>query len=293
MFALQLSNMCVFVQHIFAAANLLLIADTSYMFVLQLTSCCVHFCLQGRHRTKLWAKIEEILDKKESSAGLVQFKLKLLGIEKPVWVVSGNLSQGVASNYKNDLGLARNAKAKVDRVVAEEQKEFMQQSPASKETKKKQLKSLDPLKVASKFGKYISLSQMYHHAINKILATKISERKSVREKVLQQLPHLSDYVVSNLKVDNFFSGQLVPWTNETPVFEVAKDQSGAMRCTVCEKTFHFAGLSRALYHVTCKAHHQCCKKKKQKSTSASSAAVLQEQMQTTLGTHEVSCMIYI
>lgn len=246
--------------------------------------------MQGRRKNKLWTKIEEIIASKESSAGLVQFRLKIVGVQKPVWVVASNLSAGVSSNFKAGLDLPSNAKAKVDRVVAEEQKTFLQASPASKAKKSRQFKELDPLRSASLCGKWIATAQTYIHAINQILTAKPNERKTVREKLLRALPYKSNYVTNNLSVDHFFSGRLVQWKNEQPVFHSVKDKPGFLRCTVCEKDFKFPALSRVLYHVTSICHHKNCKEQIQKNSSAPSAAVLQEQINTTLGTVKSSLM---
>ena len=215
-----------------------------------------------------------------------------MGVEKAVWVVSTNLSAGVASNFKASLPLKRGAKAQVNRCLADEQKKFLLNSPVSKSKKVQQFKDLNPIKMAARTLKWSTVCQTYVRAINKILDTKTSKRKAVRKQVVAQLPHFSNYVQDNLAIDNFLSGRLVQWQKKEPVLQPLKSQPGMLRCMACEKNFKFPALARALYHVTCKDHHACCRKQNDKRSAEQSAQVLKEELKTA-SSKILFCFVYL
>ena len=53
-----------------------------------------------------------------------KYEIKLIGVDKPVWVNEKKLSKGVHKTYQADGSLAKGAKALVNRGFVIEQKEF-------------------------------------------------------------------------------------------------------------------------------------------------------------------------
>ena len=81
-----------------------------------------------KKKTRLWAQVEQIQQCKDTLFGTgKKYCLQLVGVEKVLWVKSSDLSKGVAETYQADGSLAKNAKARVDRVYYQKQKEFLDQ----------------------------------------------------------------------------------------------------------------------------------------------------------------------
>ena len=79
-----------------------------------------------KQRGKLWGLIEEIKECKPSRHGNgVLYHVKLVGVERLVWVHQNNLSKDVHKNYNTDGSVANNAKAYVNRGFVKEQKKFL------------------------------------------------------------------------------------------------------------------------------------------------------------------------
>ena len=81
----------------------------------------------GRKKSgKLWGQLEKIVESKpDRFASGQRYYVKLIGVDKPVWVLAKDLSKGVAKNYEADGCLVKGAKALVNRGFVMHQKTFL------------------------------------------------------------------------------------------------------------------------------------------------------------------------
>ena len=77
------------------------------------------------HRTKLWGKVERIDGSKEAKFGAKKYHVKLVGVEKLIWILAKDLSAGCVSSVDAGRSLPKHAKAHVNRGLVEKQKEFL------------------------------------------------------------------------------------------------------------------------------------------------------------------------
>lgn len=54
----------------------------------------------------------------ESNVFGTKYKTKLIGVDKLIWVIVKDFSNGVLQCYKNEIDLPKSARARVDRVYA-------------------------------------------------------------------------------------------------------------------------------------------------------------------------------
>ena len=80
-----------------------------------------------KHRAKLWGKIERIVGSKTTRYGSEKYQVKLVGVDKLIWVLGKELSKGVLESHKSGSTLAKTAKALVDRGYVTEQRNFLTQ----------------------------------------------------------------------------------------------------------------------------------------------------------------------
>ena len=73
-------------------------------------------------RAKLWGKLEAIKSCKDSKFGGKKYEVKLVGVEKIIWVLAKDLSAGVVEKYNLDEPLPKNAKVHVNRGYVQTQK---------------------------------------------------------------------------------------------------------------------------------------------------------------------------
>ena len=78
-----------------------------------------------KQKTKLWGKIEEIKRCTTTAIFGKKYQLKLLGVDKLLWVIAKDLSKGVVETYDTDGSLLKNGKACVDRVYVKQQESFL------------------------------------------------------------------------------------------------------------------------------------------------------------------------
>ena len=79
-----------------------------------------------KQKGKLWGQVEDIVQCKPARFGNgSKYEIKLIGVDKPVWVNEQKLSKGVHKTYQADGSLAKGAKALVNRGFVIEQKEFL------------------------------------------------------------------------------------------------------------------------------------------------------------------------
>lgn len=80
-----------------------------------------------RPKTKLWGKIESIVASKTTRFASKKYQVKLVGVEKLIWVLDKELSTGVVAAHHSGNTLPKHAKARVDRGYVTKQKEFLLQ----------------------------------------------------------------------------------------------------------------------------------------------------------------------
>ena len=66
---------------------------------------------------------------KTTKFGAKKYQIKLVGIEKSIWVTGNHLSSGVVAGYDEGSTLPKNAKAQVDRAYVDKQKKSITQVP--------------------------------------------------------------------------------------------------------------------------------------------------------------------
>ena len=86
--------------------------------------CCFIIYWQTRQKAKLWGKIKQVLQRRNSVFGNT-FLIKLIGVTKQLWVQESDLSCGVAASFKAGKPLPTTAKALVNRKYADEQKQYL------------------------------------------------------------------------------------------------------------------------------------------------------------------------
>ena len=82
-----------------------------------------------KHRTKLWGKIARIVAVKTTKFSQKKYQVKLVGVDKLLWVYAHELSKGVVDSFKSGT-LCKNAKALVDRGYVLEQRKFYKNQEA-------------------------------------------------------------------------------------------------------------------------------------------------------------------
>ena len=90
----------------------------------------VRVCSTGMGRSlkpKLWAKLEVIKACSQSKFNTIKYQVKLVGVEKLIWVFAKDLSEGVVENHQLKQRLPKNAKVRVDRGYVQTQKQFLKQ----------------------------------------------------------------------------------------------------------------------------------------------------------------------
>ena len=79
-----------------------------------------------KQNAKLWGQVEKIVQCKPARfGGGSKYEIKLVGVEKFVWVHEQHLSKGVHKNYQADGSLKKGATAQVNRAYVAEQKKFL------------------------------------------------------------------------------------------------------------------------------------------------------------------------
>ena len=80
-----------------------------------------------RLQTKLWGKLEGIKVCKQAKFNQTKYQVKLVGVEKLIWVFGRDLSEGVVERHKLEQPLPKHAKVRVDRGYVQTQKQFLKQ----------------------------------------------------------------------------------------------------------------------------------------------------------------------
>ena len=78
-----------------------------------------------KQKGKLWGQVERIVQSKASRFGGTKYEVKLIGVDKSVWVQEKQLSKSVHKTYQTDGSLTTGAMAQVNRGYVIEQRKFL------------------------------------------------------------------------------------------------------------------------------------------------------------------------
>jgi hypothetical protein len=112
-------------------------------------------------RQKLWAVIDRIETSRDVTTGMgKKYLVHLVDGTKPVWVLSMDLSPGVAKNYDECQTTPKKAKAKVNRGFV---------NKPSDKTKRVLFGKADPIKLAFRNAKWVVAADNWVANINKVM----------------------------------------------------------------------------------------------------------------------------
>ena len=122
-------------------------------------------------------------------------------------------------------------------------------------------------------------AQRYAVGINKVLLSDVSDRKGAFEEMLATLQPPKN-VLTTMSVSKFLDGTFAVDRSKSTVFILTKNKPGTLTCTICGTEHKFQKQSRALRHLTCKAHHDVLKKKADAAARQRSQEMMNEQTAT-------------
>ena len=152
--------------------------------------------------------------------------------------------------------------------------------------------AVDPVKMAKKLAGWVLVAQQYTQAMNKVLSTHVSKRKSAFEQMLTSLTP-AKAVLEHMDMSDYLDGTLVVWRNKQNVFGVSKTDPQSLTCSCCGTSHRFSRLDRVLFHLMSKKHHAKCKEQLDSAVQARSQNLLDEHCKSVSSNCNlhISCMI--
>ena len=247
-----------------------------------------------KQKNKLWGQVEKIVQCKAARiGGGKKYRIKLIGVDKLVWVHSKQLSKGVEKTYEADGTLVKGATAHVDRYYVNAQKTFLKRKVSVLlflhvvftvlDYVHAQTTDVDPVKTGRRVAGWVQIAQTYVEAMNKVLKTNVSERCSAFSAMLESL-RPSKVVLDHVKMSDYLDGTLVVWRGTQNVFSPNKKDPQSLMCTCCGTSHKFARIDRVLIHLMSKKHHVKCKEQCEALTQARSQNLLNEHCQAASST---------
>ena len=109
-------------------------------------------------RQKLWCVIDRIEDSRDVKTGVgKKYLVDLVNGTKPVWVLSKDLSPGVAKSYDDSNATPKKAKAHVNRGFVRKRELFAKKGEPE-----------DPVKLERRHAKWIVAADQWVRKINKV-----------------------------------------------------------------------------------------------------------------------------
>ena len=209
----------------------------------------------GRKKSdKLWGQLEKIVESKpDRFASGQKYYVKLIGVDKPVWVLAKDLSKGVAKNYEADGCLVKGAKALVNRGFVMQQKTFLNNKVISficlyslrslvhvlclQEADKSP--TADPVKLRKRIGGWVTVVQEFVMAMNKVLRSPVSKRCAAFDDMMTSL-NPSKEVVKIMRKSDYLDGTLVVWRRKHNIFSPTEGKPVRLTCACCDTSHSFA-----------------------------------------------------
>ena len=126
-------------------------------------------------RQKLWAAIDRIVESRDVTTGIgKKYLVHLVDGTKPVWVISKDLSPGVAKCYDERHDTPKKAKAKVDRGHVKTPSDVPKRSLFFGKSAK-----VDPIKLERRNSKWIVDAEQWVREINKARYCNVCDQRFV------------------------------------------------------------------------------------------------------------------
>lgn len=127
--------------------------------------------------------------------------MKLIGVDRKVWVQESNLSGRVVQSFKGGKSLPKNVKAYVDRVYVDKQQMFLTTQNSRKDDD-------SVVKAARKCYRWSGVAHQYVHVMNKVLDTPLGSRKEAVNDMFTSLDP-PKFIKSLLQTSKFIDGTFV------------------------------------------------------------------------------------
>lgn len=182
--------------------------------------------------------------KHKSSIFGKSYLVKLLGVEKQVWVHPKDLSESVVANYESHSPLPKTAQARVDRGYVTRQRLFFKAAENDRECTPSKT---SPVSLIKKTERWAVTVKSYVTETNKVLDAPVKERaKALGDMVARMQP--CKKLMPLLKTSRFTDGTLVHCKVVKPLTST-ESKPGYMTCSFCEQSYRFDKVNDVIRHV--------------------------------------------